>query len=107
MSFAPACAQHETGGFIAKLEIFSAAAQADEYGLLVIGVLAGVVSAFFYLRIAVSLLSAPEEGAAAEPGRRVDGWSGTVLLVTAAVVLVVGFAPGTFLHWARDATFLL
>ena len=82
-------------------------AQADQYGLLVIGVLAGVVSAFFYLRIAMSLLSAPEDGAAAEPGRRVDGWSATVLLVTAAIVLIVGFAPGTFLHWARDATFLL
>ncbi|MFO7590458.1 MAG: NADH-quinone oxidoreductase subunit N [Acidimicrobiia bacterium] len=96
-----------TGGFVAKLEIFSAAAQADEYGLLVIGVLAGVVSAFFYLRIGLSLLSAPADGATVLPGRRVDGWSATVLLLTAAVVLVVGLAPGTFLHWARDATFLL
>ena len=101
-----------TGGFVAKLEIFSAAAQADQYGLLVVGVLAGVVSAFFYLRIAHVLLSTPEGSESAdtdtaEPGRRVDRWSATALAITAVVVLIVGVAPGTFLHWAKDATFLL
>ena len=39
--------------------------------------------------------------------RRVDGWSAVVLVVTAAVVLVVGLVPGTFVHWAKDATLLL
>ena len=30
-----------------------------------------------------------------------------MLLVTGAVVLVVGLVPGSFIHWARDATFML
>jgi len=30
-----------------------------------------------------------------------------VLAVTAAITLVIGILPGTFLHLAKDATFLL
>jgi NADH-quinone oxidoreductase subunit N len=97
-----------TGGFIAKLEVFSAAAQANQYGLLIIGVLASVVAAFFYLRIAYTLLTpgaeAPQPLASL---RRVDVWSAVVLLACAALVLVVGVIPGAFVHWAKDATFLL
>jgi len=97
-----------TGGFIAKLEIFSAAAQANQYGLLVIGVLASVVAAFFYLRIAYTMLTpGPDAPPAPNLLRRVDVWSGMVLLACAALVLVVGVVPGAFVHWARDATFLL
>jgi NADH-quinone oxidoreductase subunit N len=96
-----------TGGFIAKLEVFSAAAQANQYGLLVIGVLAAVVAAFFYLRIAYTMLTPPEGGGATSLLRRVDVWSGIVLLTCAVLVLVVGILPGTFVHWAKDATFLL
>ena len=97
-----------TGGFIAKLEVFSAAAQASQYGLLVIGVLAAVVAAFFYLRIAFTVLTPGPEPVSPDGGlRRVDLWSGTVLLACAALVLVVGVLPGAFVHWARDATFLL
>jgi NADH-quinone oxidoreductase subunit N len=98
-----------TGGFIAKLEIFGASAQAGEYGLLVIAVLASVVAAFFYLRISVAVLTPAEEGEAVSEGvlRRVDGWSAVVLGVTGIVVLLVGLVPGTFVHWARDATFML
>ncbi len=97
-----------TGGFVVKLEVFSAAAQANQYGLLVIGVLASVVAAFFYLRIAFTLLT-PDADAADVAGtqRRVDVWSAAVLLACAALVLVVGVVPGVFVHWARDATFLL
>jgi NADH-quinone oxidoreductase subunit N len=102
-----------TGGFIAKLEIFGATAQAGEYGLLVIGVLASVVAAFFYLRISVAVLTPAdpekEDDEAYSEGilRRVDAWSAVVLAVTGAVVLVVGLLPGSFIHWARDATFML
>jgi len=59
-----------TGGFVAKLEVFSAAAQANEYALLIIGVLASVVAAFFYLRIALTMLTARDEGAPAPGGFR-------------------------------------
>jgi len=97
-----------TGGFIAKLEVFSAAAQANQYGLLVIGVLAAVVAAFFYLRIAFTMLTpGPDGPTPANLLRRVDVWSGLVLLTCAVLVLVVGIVPGAFVHWAKDATFLL
>jgi NADH-quinone oxidoreductase subunit N len=98
-----------TGGFVAKLEVFSAAAQANEYALLIIGVLASVVAAFFYLRIALTMLSARDEDAPAPGGfrRRVDIWSAVVLVACVILVVVVGVVPGTFVHWARDATFLL
>jgi len=102
-----------TGGFVAKLEIFSATAQAEEYGLLIVGVLAAVVTAFFYLRIAMTLLSsATGEGSGEETTesvvmRRVDACSAVVLVGAGVMVLLVGIAPDTFIHWARDASFLL
>jgi len=98
-----------TGGFVAKLEIFGATAQAGEYGLLAVGVLASVVTAFFYLRIAVATLTPPEEGQPYPEGveRPVDAWSAVVLAATGIVVLIVGLMPGSFIHWARDATLML
>jgi len=100
-----------TGGFVVKLQIFASAVDAGEYGLAVIGVLAAVVAAFFYLRISVALFTKPEgdEAVADEAleDRRVDGWTGVVLAVAVAAVLFAGILPGTWLHFAKDATFLL
>jgi NADH-quinone oxidoreductase subunit N len=98
-----------TGGFIGKLEVFSAVAQAEDYVILVIGVLATVIAAFFYLRIAFTLVTTDDAAGVAETlevPRRVDAFSGVVLFVTAVLVLAVGLVPGSFIHFARDATFL-
>ena len=99
-----------TGGFIGKLEVFSAVAQSEEYVILVIGVLSAVIAAFFYLRIAFTLVTAPDDDTAVaetlELPRRLDGFSGLVLFATAVIVLAVGLVPGPFIHFARDATFL-
>ncbi len=102
-----------TGGFTAKLEVFAAVAQAEDYVILVIGVLATVIAAFFYLRIAFTLVTEPDDddvgdeavSGSLELPRRVDGWSAFVLFVTAALVLAVGLVPGSFIHFARDAVF--
>jgi len=100
-----------TGGFIGKLEVFSAVAQAKEYVILVIGVLSAVIAAFFYLRISFTLVTAPEDDEAVaetlELPRRIDAFSGVVLFATFAIVLAVGLVPGSFIHFARDATFFL
>ena len=98
-----------TGGFVVKLQVFAAAVDAGQYGLAIIGVLAAVVAAFFYLRIAVALFTRneaddPEPTASA---RRVDVWTGAVLAVAAAAVLFSGVLPGAWLDFAKDATFLL
>jgi NADH-quinone oxidoreductase subunit N len=98
-----------TGGFIVKLEIFSAAVDANEWVLALIGVTAAVAAAFAYLRVAVGLYTKSgteeEDEGTEEPDRRVDAWSALVLGATAAVVLAVGIAPGVFLQFAKDATF--
>ena len=101
-----------TSGFIGKLEIFGSVAQAGEtrdYILLVIGVVSAVIAFGFYLRIAYTLVTAPEDEGALEAAyakpRRVDGWTGIVLIAAAALTLVIGLAPGTFIHFARDAVF--
>jgi NADH-quinone oxidoreductase subunit N len=95
-----------TGGFVAKLQVFAAAVDARQYYLAIIGVLAAVVAAFFYLRIVVAMYSGGDEPAP-RPVPRVDLSAGVVLAVSAAITLVIGILPGTFLHLAKDATFLL
>jgi NADH-quinone oxidoreductase subunit N len=97
-----------TGGFVAKLQVFAAGVEARQYYLVIIGVLMAVVSAFFYLRIVVTMYTGGDEDAEAAPRvPRVDAPAAVALGVTAAVTLVVGILPGTFLDVARDATFML
>ena len=100
-----------TGGFIIKLQVFAAAADAHQWPLLIVGVLTAVVSAFVYLRIVVAFTSRGEEGEegteAPPPARRSPSWvgvaSGAVLAVAAIVTLWVGVLPGAVLDFARDA----
>ncbi len=102
-----------TSGFVGKLELFGSVAEAGEtsdYVLLVIGVLSAVIAFAFYLRIAWTLVTAPDDDAAVAAAyttrpRRVDGWTGIVLAGAAALTLVAGVLPGTFIDFARDAVF--
>jgi len=100
-----------TGGFVAKLQVFAAAVDARLSYLAIVGVVAAVVAAFFYLRVVVTMYTGGEEPAeAAEPGRRsmrIDAPAAAVLAVTAAFTLVLGILPGAFLDIAKDATFLI
>jgi NADH-quinone oxidoreductase subunit N len=95
-----------TGGFVAKLQVFAAAVDARQYYLAIIGVLASVVAAFFYLRIVVTMYTGGDEGAP-RSAARVDAPAAVVLAVTAAATLVIGILPGAFLDVARDATFVV
>lgn len=106
-----------TGGFVAKLAVFSAGIDARQYGLVIVGVLAAVISAFFYLRVVVLMFMSGEEelepdgapGATARPVAtrvRIDFGSGLVLAGAVALVVVLGFFPGFALHFAKDATLL-
>jgi NADH-quinone oxidoreductase subunit N len=109
-----------TGGFIAKLGVFGAAADAHSYALLVVGVVTSVISAYYYLRVILAMYgaegtapesTAPEgQGAAADvpdaAAARSDVATGLVLTVSVAVVLAVGILPSLLLDFARDATLL-
>src|SRR5436853_1285893 len=59
-----------TTGFLAKFYVISAAVESRSYALAVIGMLAAVIAAFFYLRVIVLMYSPPageDETAAASP----------------------------------------
>jgi NADH-quinone oxidoreductase subunit N len=97
-----------TGGFVAKLGVFSAAVDAGQYSLALIGMLTAVISAFVYLRIVLAMY-APDAEASAEDESplHVDAATSVALFLTAVAVVVLGIIPGFALDFARDATLLL
>ncbi len=87
------------GGFLGKYAIFAPAIDAGYTWLVVVGVLASAVSAFYYLRVLyVFFMQAPEEVPAAHAvgGRAfpVPLSSAAVLVVCAAALLALGILPG-------------
>jgi NADH-quinone oxidoreductase subunit N len=90
-------------GFIAKVEVFSAALHAGNWSLVLVGVIASVVAAFFYLRVIVFMYM-EEPGSEGEKDSSV--WPRAVLAVPAIGVLVLGVVPGVILK-AIDAASVL
>ena len=97
-----------TGGFVAKLSVFSAAVDAGQYWLAIVGMLTAVIGAAVYLRIILTMY-APEEGETAPAGPRlvVDTGTGLALALTGTAILLLGIVPGPVLDFARHATQLL
>ncbi len=80
------------GGFFAKFFVFRAAIDAELYVLAVIGLLASVVGAFYYLRIIkIMYFDEPAEAFDSAPGREIS----TIVAVTALVTVFffIGLAP--------------
>ena len=98
-----------TAGFIAKVNVFSAAIDAGYWGLVLIGVLLSVAAAFFYLRVIVLMyMQEPEEVPAtgmAEGDGAVAG-DAAVLAVPAAVTLLLGVFPGVIIGVIEKASVL-
>ena len=92
-------------GFFGKLYVFRAAVEAELYALAVIGVLASVVAAFYYLRV-VKVMYFDD---AAEPFERpIGGEMAAILAVTGVATLffVVFAAPLVSIsHFAAQALF--
>jgi NADH-quinone oxidoreductase subunit N len=97
-----------TGGFVAKLGVFSAAVASGQYILALIGMVTAAISAFVYLRIVLAMY-APEAEPAAEDAAplRLDVATGSAVFIAAVGVLFLGVLPGVALDFARDATLLL
>jgi NADH-quinone oxidoreductase subunit N len=92
-----------TAGFMGKFFVFQAAVQAGEVGLVVAGVLASVVAAFFYLRLIVLMWLQDPSG---EPGALgLTPTGSAVVAITAAATLVLGLYPESIMHIARTAAF--
>jgi NADH-quinone oxidoreductase subunit N len=85
------------------VSVFSAAIGAGNWLLVVIGVVASVVAAFFYLRVIVLMyMQDPEREADEDRSVPVR----LVLLVPAAAVLVLGILPGVIVGVIDKASVL-
>jgi proton-translocating NADH-quinone oxidoreductase chain N len=89
-------------GFVGKLELFTAAIDADQAWLAAVAVVNTVISLYYYLRvIAPTVLEAPGDGVAlAGNGRSV----GAVLAVTGVATVAFGVAAEPLLRVADLAT---
>jgi NADH-quinone oxidoreductase subunit N len=89
-----------TVGFVGKFYIFSAAIQAGYLDLAIIGVLASVISAFYYLRVIVVMYMYEPSRGAAEPAyipEPVGAANGIALLVSSVMIILLGIFPFLFL----------
>ncbi len=85
-----------TAGFFAKFYVFSAAIQAGEWGLVLIGVLTSVVSVYYYLRVVYFIYMRP---ATVERPLHVSSLALLGLALAALGVLVLGLYPPLALSW--------
>jgi NADH-quinone oxidoreductase subunit N len=85
-----------TAGFIAKFAVILSAVRAGYTGLAVLAVICSVVSAFFYLRVAVLMYMTEPQGVAPA---RFPAPVATALAIAAAVNILGGIFPNTFAAW--------
>lgn len=90
-----------TGGFLAKFYIFSAAVHKGLVPLVIIGVLASLISVFYYLRIIIYMYMR-------EPTRNVEIFAYNpalflVLFLCLYGVLMLGIFPGNILIYIKQA----
>jgi NADH-quinone oxidoreductase subunit N len=91
-------------GFIGKYKVFAAAVEADMTWLALVGVIASIVSAFYYLRVLVAFwMKSPDEGPAnvREASFPVSALTAVVLVTCAVGLLFFGVLPGGVLETTR------
>ncbi|HWY00871.1 MAG TPA: NADH-quinone oxidoreductase subunit NuoN [Mycobacterium sp.] len=95
-----------TSGFVSKLAVFKAAAQGGAVPLVVIGVIASGIAAYFYVRVIVSMFFTEPTGDT--PQVVAPGFlSKAAIAVCAAVTVVLGIFPQPLLDLADHAEQLL
>jgi NADH-quinone oxidoreductase subunit N len=92
-----------TAGFVAKVSVFRAATEAGAWPLALIGVVASVVAAYFYLRVIVLMYMHEPEGDAETDEMLVPR---LVVAVPAVLVLVLGIFPGLVAGFLDQAAIL-
>jgi NADH-quinone oxidoreductase subunit N len=86
-------------GFFAKFYVFFAAVEAKLFYLAVAGVLASVVSAFYYLRL-VKIMYFDEPARSYEKG---EASTRVLIIICVAITLMFMFVPSYLLNWAGQA----
>jgi NADH-quinone oxidoreductase subunit N len=89
-----------TAGFVGKFYIFSAAVQSGFVGLAVIGVLASLVSVYYYLRVVVVMYMREPAGEIPLVPRNTPAT--VALLVAAGATLLLGLFPNAFMTAASQ-----
>jgi NADH-quinone oxidoreductase subunit N len=88
---------------VAKVNVFGAAIGAGHWPLVLIGVIASVAAAFFYLRVIVLMFMREPE----EDTRPDESWLPRVTLaVPATLVVVFGVFPGLIVGFLEEAAVL-
>ena len=102
-----------TAGFIAKLGVFGAAAEAHSYALLIVGVVTSVITAFFYLRVILTMYASEDEQAEPDelevepPAEWVGLPTATVLTICVLATIWIGILPTVIIDFAHNATLII
>jgi len=87
-----------TAGFIGKFYLFRVAVEGGYIGLAVVGVLASVVSVYYYMRVVTTMYM--QEG---NPEVYGDGWLRLGIALTALVTVALGVIVAPAFQWALQA----
>jgi NADH-quinone oxidoreductase subunit N len=87
-----------TLGLVGKVYLFSAVMQGGFYWLAIIGVLTSLISAFYYLRVVVTMYM--RDG---KPEVIRERWLEITIGATAVITVVVSLVPQTLFDWASQA----
>ena len=91
-----------TIGLVGKFYLFRAVIDGGFTGLAIIGVLTSLVSAYYYLRVVVTMYM--KDG---EPTAERETWLDMTTAVTALVTVIVSFIPQFLFAWASSAVLKL
>ena len=91
-----------TLGLVGKFYLFRAVLSGGYIGLAIIGVLTSLISAYYYLRVVVTMYM--QEG---EPETEREFWLGLTTAGTALVTVIVSLMPGGLFAWASQAVLKL
>jgi NADH-quinone oxidoreductase subunit N len=87
-----------TLGLIGKIYLFRAVVEGGVYWLAVIGVLTSLISAYYYLRVVVTMYM--RDG---EPHVTHEWWLDFTIGATAVATVVVSLVPAWLFDWASQA----
>lgn len=91
-----------TLGFVGKFYLFRAAIQGQFYVLAIIGVLTSLISAYYYLRVVVTMYM--QEG---DPETTSEPWLNLTWGATAVLTVLVSLIPAPLFDWASQAVLKL
>jgi len=91
-----------TAGFVAKFAVIKSSVEANSYVLAIAAMVAAVIGAYLYLRIAVSMWL---EEPASDSEISIDPAVVIVIAISVVATLIVGFFPELLLHATRLARF--